>query len=131
MAQKALSLALGVTLALTGTCYPYPIKKSQAIKAIIGEAENQGRPGMQLVAAAIKNRGTLKGVYGLNNPRVVKHLYSAKIYAQAAWAWKHAEDVRLALQGAAFWENTKAFGLPYWAKGKRITFVYLDHKFFK
>jgi len=102
----------------------------QAIKAIIGEAENQGYEGMLAVAGAIRNRGTLKGVYGLHAPRVKNHRYTAQIYSQAAQAWAESEK-RDITHGARFWENTTAFGVPYWAKGMTVVLVVKDHKFFK
>ena len=104
--------------------------EKQAIKAIIGEAENQGKEGMLAVACAIRNRGTLKGVYGLNAPRVRNHLYTARIYAQAAQAWADSAQTDIT-HGARFWENTTAFGMPYWAKGMQVVLVVRDHKFFR
>lgn len=108
----------------------------QAVKAIIGEAENQGEQGMIYVACAIVNRGTLKGVYGLNAPRVEHHKYSEVVLneAQTAWALVHKEDgwqECAAVKGASNWENTTAFGLPGWAKQMKVVLVYRDHKFFK
>jgi len=102
----------------------------QAIKAVIGEAENQGYEGMLAVACAIRKRGTLKGVYGLHAPRVKAHRYTARIYSQAARAW--AESAKMDItHGAKFWENTTAFGVPYWAHGMKVTLVIKDHKFFR
>ena len=40
--------------------------KEDAIRAIVGEAANQGSQGMLAIACAIRNRGHLKGAYGLN-----------------------------------------------------------------
>lgn len=109
------------------------IPKIKAVKAVIGESENQGARGMLYVSCAIRNRGTLSGVFGLNSPRVKHKLYSQKIYAEALKAWIESADPDncVEIDGAKNWENTNAFGLPYWAVGKQIVFVYLDHKFFK
>jgi hypothetical protein len=99
-----------------------------ALRAIIGEAANQGQQGMLAVACALRNRGSLQGVYGLNNPVVMK---------QPAWVWEHA---RLAWSesathditgGATHWENVGAFGRPYWTKDMVETVVIKDHRFYK
>lgn len=66
--------------------------QEDAIKAVIGEAENQGEYGMLAVSCAIRNRGSLQGVYGLHAPRVVHHKYSKKIYRQAKMAWRNAME---------------------------------------
>lgn len=118
---------------LIGSCkaaHADEIKESDAIKAIIGEAENQGEQGMLAVAGAIRNRGTLKGVYGLRAPRVKKHLYSKETFflAQRAWAISATVDIT---KGADHWENIKAFGCPKWVKSCIETFRYKDHVFYK
>lgn len=59
-----------------------------AVNAIIGEAGNQKFATQLDVACAIRNRGTLQGVYGVNNP-VVKQA-SARVRARALRAWKLA-----------------------------------------
>ena len=63
-----------------------PIPESLAVNAIIGEAGNQPFATQVRVACAIRNRGSLTGVYGVNNP-VVKQA-SAKVRARAYRAWK-------------------------------------------
>ena len=104
--------------------------EKQAIKAIIGEAENQGKEGMLAVACAIRNRGTLKGVYGLNAPRVRNHLYTARIYAQAAQAWADSAQTDIT-HGATAWENILAFGKPYWYDQFEVTVKIGSQEFMK
>lgn len=129
---------------LISTIPAHAYTDDQAVKAIIGEAEDQGQRGMLAVACAIRNRGTLKGVFGLHAPRVRRHLYSQRVKDEAVSAWDiSGQDGMIALnnyeqvnvcgfvRGAKNWENTKAFGLPYWAKGMQVVFTYKDHKFFK
>ena len=106
------------------------IPEERAIAAIIGEAENQDLYGMEAVACAIRNRGTLKGVYGEHAPRVRHHLYSAEIYKLAKVAWMLSKDEDIT-GGATHWENVKAFGLPCWAKSCTETFRYKDHIFYR
>lgn len=124
---------LTVIILLFFTTKAVAFTHEQAVKAIIGEAENQGSQGMLYVACAIHNRGTLKGVFGLHAPRIVNHKYSNNIYNQAELAWEKSEapEACSELAGAKNWENTDAFGVPYWAKGMKVVLVYKDHKFFK
>ncbi len=103
----------------------------KAILAIIGEAENQGVKGMEAVAYAIRNRGTLKGVYGLNAPRVKNNLYTKATWLQAQKAWKASASGQDITNGANAWENLNAFGKPYWADSCQETVTIKDHIFFK
>ncbi len=96
----------------------------------MGEAANQGKVGMLAVACAIRNRGNLNGVYGLNhNP---KWMYDQPQYvwdrAHAAWLQSATNDITF---GATHWENVKAFGVPYWAKDMQKTILIKDHQFYK
>lgn len=106
-----------------------------AILSIIGEAENQQKysMGMLAIACAIRNRGTLSGVYGLNAPRVKEHKYSQKTYNNAKLAWdKSAIPSACAfINGADGWENVTAFGVPYWVKYSTHTITIGDHRFYK
>ena len=103
----------------------------QVVRAIIGEAGNQGFQGMYAVACAIINRGTLKGVYGLKSKQVDK---------EPAWVWKMARkafsDAKKAIvaERAKYgnhWENIKAFGNPKWAAKMKEVYRYKDHVFYK
>lgn len=119
--------------------YADHVPDNRAILAIIGEAENQGSEGMLAVACGIRNRGTLKGVYGEKAPRVVKKLYSQSIYDRAKIAWTLAnenndgtsDDYCSFLDGADHWENIKAFGEPSWASKMVKTYEYKDHAFYR
>lgn len=106
------------------------VPEDQAILAIIGEAEDQGPEGMLAVACAIRNRDSLKGVYGVTSPRVKKHLYSHGVYLSAKKAWKESASVDCT-HGATHWENTKAFGEPYWVKDMVLTYKCNDHSFYR
>ena len=115
---------------------------SRAIKAVIGEAEDEGQYGMQLIACAIANRGSLKGVYGEKAPRVVKKLYSEKVEMQAEEAWFKANnpddaymvDVCEPLRGADHW-GSKQLDRKWIKKmakaGYVKTFEYKNHVFFR
>lgn len=107
------------------------VDNKKAIYAIIGEAEDQGFTGMLAVAHAIRNRGTLKGVKGLNSPRVKLHLYSKKIYDLAQLAWEQSEIDFDITHGANHWANIKDFNAPNWTNDYPKTFEWNDHVFYK
>jgi hypothetical protein len=115
---------------LSSPAYSAPLPQEKVILSIVGEAENQGYQGMLAVACAIRNRGTLKGVYGLRSPRVKNHKYSQATYNLALKAWKQSalKDIT---NGATHWENIKAFGCPPWVKGCVEVFRHKDHVFYK
>lgn len=129
-------LACGIML-LVGSCvnaHADSIPENKAVLAIIGEAENQGAQGMLAVACGISNRGTLKGVYGLNAPRVKAGKYSKTTYDLALSSWRHvmqSDDTCNFLGGATMWENIDAFGKPSWYNNVIETYRYKNHIFFK
>jgi hypothetical protein len=75
---------------------------------------------------ALRNRGTLDGVYGcavaINEPKAV--------WDTAKRAWRASEGSNL-VKGATNWENVEAFGVPYWAKDMEITAKIGSHTFYK
>lgn len=120
---------------------PTQIPADRAVKAILGEAENQGPRGMLAVACAIRNRGTIKGVYGYfkihehngvytrSTPRGSRPIPAWVVnQAKAAWNKSLEKDIT---HGATHWENVAAFGLPTWAKNMTRTFEYEGHVFFR
>lgn len=117
---------------LSSPTYAEQIDDSRAVNAIIGEAENQGAQGMLAVACAIRNRGTLKGVYGEKNKRVINKRYTEKIYyiAKSAWVVSENPDRCTFLDGADHWENVGTFGEPTWANKMKETYRWKDHVFY-
>lgn len=107
------------------------IPEEKAILAIIGEAENQGYEGMLAVSCAIRNRGSLKGVYGLNAPRVRHGLYTKGTWLLARKAWRRSSWGESIVGQSNAWENTTAFGKPYWASSCEETVTIKDHVFFR
>jgi len=103
------------------------IQDVAAVRAIVGEAANQGRTGMLAIACAIRNRGTLRGVYGLHNPCVDNQPAWVWQRARLAWVQSQTNDITC---GATAWENTRAFGTPWWAKTMRPTARIGDHQFY-
>ena len=125
-AMKRAAVAVSILLL---ACQSFAgIEDSKAVRAIVGEAANQGRVGMLAVAGSIRNRGTLKGVYGVKNPMADK---------QPAWVWQRAREAWAAsatndiTKGATHWEAVKAFGTPYWAKSLTVTTNIGAHTFYK
>ena len=97
------------------------------VRAIIGEASNQGYQGMLAVAVGIRNRGTLQGVYGVN----AKHIDQEPqwVWDMAEKAWAESKDNRI--HTGTHWENIKAFGEPYWVKSMVEVYRHKDHIFYK
>lgn len=126
--KRTLLLTLLCSVQLSTASNNPPIQSAQAIRAIVGEAANQGERGMLTLAGAMRNRGHLKGVYGLKNPCADKQPAWVWARAERAWAMSATNDLS---RGATHWENVKAFGTPYWARTMTITVVEKDHTFFK
>lgn len=109
------------------------VPADKAILAIIGEAESQHYEGMLAVAGAIRNRGSLRGVYGLKSPRVRKHLYSQKTYDMAETAWIESESVDTS-NHATGWGNEddiNKFCTTTWWSHCVITAHVGDHWFYR
>lgn len=102
------------------------ISAESAVRAIIGEAANQGYHGMLAVAVGIRNRGTLRGVYGVN----AKHVYHEPewVWNMARKAWKESEYNRI--HSGYMWENIKKFGKPKWYNDVVEVYRHKDHIFF-
>ena len=104
---------------------PIPVKS--AIRAIIGEAADQGYEGMLAVACGLRNRGTLKGVYGVN----AKHIDNEPkwVWDLALKAWKESATKDI-VAAADHWESDK-FSIPTWAKDMVVTVKIGNHVFYK
>ena len=125
---KKIILTLIFLIIFHSTIYAKQIEQNKAIRAIVGEASNQGYQGMLAVACAIRNRGTLKGVYGLN----AKHIDNEPqwVFTLAEKAWEESENKDIT-NGATHWENIKAFGTPYWVASMIKVYQYKDQIFYK
>lgn len=89
------------------------------VKAIIGEAGGESFDAQVAVGEVIRRRGSLKGIYGVNNPVVKKA--SAKTIARAQAAWRKSATSDLT-------HGCKYFGgdgldNAYFAKLKKPVFV--------
>ena len=115
------------------------------VKAIAGEAGNQGYVGMLAVACAIRNRAKLpyfskdplRGVYGLHNPVVSKYDTKVMNKAKNAWVDSLKKDT---VDGAQYWGNssdvikwTKASAVnkKHWFNNVVFVKKVKDHLFYK
>lgn len=124
-----------LSIVFIGSCrvvHASTVSDKQAVLAIIGEAENQGFKGLLAVACAIRNRGTLQGVYGLHNPRVIHHRYSQKTYLLAKKAWAMSKTIDITKR-ATGWGNAKdinEFAKARWWKNCIVVARIKDHIFY-
>lgn len=95
---------LGAILLVMASCTlaHATITDQQGINACIGEAEGEPYLGKIAISATLLNRGHIKGVYGVNAPRVKRHLYSQATYEACSQAWKYAKSVH----GEGDWNAT-------------------------
>ncbi len=99
---RAGSSAASPHLRAAGSTLHPAVADRRYINAIIGEAGDQGARGMLAVACAIRNRGSLNGVYGVNNPVVSKASPQLRARAVAAWRASARRDIT---GGADHWGN--------------------------
>lgn len=107
------------------------IPSSLAVRAIIGEASGEGYQGMLAVAEAIRNRGHLKGVYGLEAAHISKEGPEVWKAAKRAWA---ASERSNTVHGASVWGNAadvKKFKKASWFRNCKQTAKIGSHYFFK
>jgi hypothetical protein len=124
--------AVVLTSLIAGAFVPNPahaaeVPESLAIKAIVGEASGEGYRGMLAVAGAIRNRGSLQRIYGINAPHVRNEPKWVWSLARRAWAESRYRDLSC---GGTDWESTD-FPVPYWAKGMIVTARIGKHIFYK
>lgn len=110
------------------TAHAETITNDKAVHAILGEARGEGYAGMYAVACAIRNRGTLEGVYGagadISDAR-------PQTWARALSAWQNSATGPDVTHGATHWESTD-FDRPYWAQYPMVeTFRIEKHIFYK
>lgn len=128
-----LLLGIIVMILLLPRCCPAMITDHQAVMAIIGEAEGEPLQGKIAVAEVIRNRDSLKGIYGVSAPRVIKHQYSAQTFADATTAWEISKTSNLT-GGAMGWGNAadiRKFKTQRWFKKCRVVKQIGNHYFWK
>lgn len=106
------------------------VSDTEAIRAIVGEAANQGYDGMTAVGEVIRRRGSVRGLYG---HKAMNHRYELPwVWAQARLAWDRSAYTNLT-HGATLFENIYAFGFPEsWDREKVVCVATVkDQYFFK
>lgn len=107
------------------------IPEDRAVRAIIGEASGEGYTGMLAIAGAIRNRGTLQGVYGVKAKHVDKQ--PQWVWGQARKAWKESASNDIT-SGADHWGSVTldaAWINTMRREGFKEAFRYRNHIFFK
>lgn len=111
------------------TTYKYinpGMSESQAIRAIVGEAACQSYRSKLAIAIGIRNRGTLKGVLGYKNIKMINK-QSAKVWEEARKAWRESKNIRF--HNGDHWESTD-FPIPKWSYSMKKTGKYGKHIFY-
>ena len=103
LSMKRAALIILGALGMTAKVHAAPIVPEKAVNAILGEGSNQSYRAMLGIACAIRNRGTLQGVYGEHNA-VVKQA-TAKLKSKAQRAWQESADCDIV-------DGCKFFGSP-------------------
>lgn len=120
--MRTLLLILGLTLS-AGAAIPDDL----AVRAIVGEASNQGYKGMLAIASALRNRDSLKGVYGLHAKHIAREPKWVWDLARKAWAESATRDIT---GGASHWDNVSR-KTPYWVKSMVVTARIGAHTFYR
>lgn len=85
--------------------------QEKAVQCILGEARGEyakyGENSLLAVAEAIRNRGTLQGVYGCKADisKELSYLKARGIYKAAELAWVKSQSSKL-IDGAQYWGST-------------------------
>jgi len=118
--------ALTALILLMSSCAYADIPEDKAIRAIIGEASGEGYDGMLAVAVGLRNRNSLKGVYGIAAPHVDNEPKWVFDLAEKAWE----ESSWNKIHSGTHWESIK-FKEPYWAKSMIKVYQYKHHIFYR
>lgn len=116
------------------------ITETDAVRAILGEAESEPFIGQIALAEVIRTRGSMKGIYGFNAIKYKNGIYyrgnraiSRQMALQAIKAWKTSATTNYALK-AQGWGNAadlKAFRKTRWFKKCYIVKTIGNHHFWK
>lgn len=140
--RRVSCIAAALLLACT-PCRAAQVDPERAVNAIIGEAEGESYFGKLCIAAAIRNRGHLRGVYGERAPRVVGwslreseaaiKLYGRDVRRDAVRAWEESEH-NDPTHGATGWGNDadlREFAKHKWWRKCVVTCKIGGHTFYK
>ena len=102
---------------------------ANCIRAIVGEYAESDYQGMKLFAHALRNRKTLKGVYGFNADHVKKE--KKDVWVNATLAWYDSLNEFDPLDGASEWRSANDIYNHGWPKGMSFITRYHTTYFFK
>ena len=120
------SLILALILSSCGDdlAYPAEIPEETAVKCLLGEARGEGYTSLIAHSEALRNRGTLNGVYGCQvvlSPSEADFVRINGIVESARKAWTASKHTNI-VKGAQFWGSTKVDG-KWIAKMKKAGFM--------
>ena len=105
-----------------------PVELNPAVRAIIGEAASEPYRTQLAIASAIRNRGTLNGVLGLRNAKMID-AQTPRTFAIAMKAWNESATNNI-VQGATHFESVN-FKTPDWARGMKCVATVGKFNFYK
>lgn len=103
-------------------------KEQLFVQAIVGEASGEGILGMQILAAALRNRGTLDGVYGVNAQHISTETEETWKIARQAWELSKIYDLS---KGADSWYSKEDLAKKGPPKGKIEVLRYKNMIYYK
>ena len=86
-----------------------------AVRAIIGEAAGEPFETKLAIAGALRNRGSLAGVRGLRNSKMID-VQPAQVWTDARRAWSESATNDLSRGGTHF--ESVNFTTPFWARDR-------------
>lgn len=132
IAATILTIIIGFGLLAVSIAEPTP-EVEEYVRAILGEAEDQGEIGMLAVACGIRNRPEgLVGVMGFKSDRYRKTTQHYRDMARVAWYRAQYPPECAFIQGADSWCSDLEVCREAWAE---VPMVYItkikDHHFFR
>lgn len=126
-------ISLAMILIWVGICEIHrrvpPFTDDNCIRALLGEYSLKDPYGLSLMAHAIRNRGTLKGVYGFHaahvdhEPKIVWEL--------ASLAWFESENAHDPIRGASEWRSVNDVRRGHIPRGMYLVKIYNGTYFYK
>jgi hypothetical protein len=104
------------------------VSRDVAIRALVGEASDQGLKGMVCVGEVLRRRGSIKGFVGY---------WSAHLKDEPQWAWRMARaawamsEYTHLTKGANHFYDTRAPERPSWTPDCPKVYEYRNHIFCK
>lgn len=126
-----LSIFLRVSFAQTGSSYLF--SHDNCIKALVGEVEGESFQCKLATAEALRNRGSLKGVYGINSPRIKKA--PRRVFDDCTRAWLSVTRSKTNyVRGATVWgsaQDLKSFKKQSWFQSYEFVCKVGNHYFYR